>query len=376
MTPTERYRRDLKRSGFCADPAQAAAVGHTQRVFDDLLCPEPRTLRNFAARLLPEGRRTHRAVKGLYLWGGVGRGKTYLMDGFYDSLPMKAKLRTHFHRFMQRVHRELKTLRGESDPLALFADNFAARTRVLCFDEFQVTDIADAMLLGGLCKALFEQGVTLVATSNDAPDRLYADGLQRERFLPAIALIKQHTEAIKLDSEVDYRLRALEKAEIYHHPLDAAAERNLRESFNRLAPDFSDPCDLPDPSGPAHVLSVEGRVIRTVRCAEGVVWFEFEDLCGGPRAASDYIEIARCYHTVLVANIPQLDNGDDDKARRFISLIDELYDRNVKFITSAAAPSAALYQGERLATMFQRTVSRLQEMQSQEYLGRPHLLAA
>jgi cell division protein ZapE len=376
MTPMERYHRDLKRPNFCADPAQEHAVAHTQRLFDDLLNPEPRTLRNIASRILPEGRRFHRQVRGLYLWGGVGRGKTYLMDGFYDSLPFKTKLRMHFHRFMQRVHTELKTLRGESEPLALFADKLAPGTKVLCFDEFHVSDIADAMLLGGLCKALFERGVTLVATSNDAPDNLYANGLQRERFLPAIALIKQNTEMFKLETAVDYRLRALEQAEIYHCPLDAAAEQNLRSSFSRLAPDLSDPCDIPDPSEPVNVLSVDGRVIKTVRCAEGVVWFEFEELCGGLRAAADYIEIASCYHTVLLANIPQLHDGDDDKARRFIALIDELYDRNVKLIVSAAVPPAELYRGERLATMFQRTASRLQEMQSLDYLGRQHLAAA
>ena len=298
------------------------------------------------------------------MWGGVGRGKTHLMDLLFDSLTLSARLRLHFHEFMHGVHGELKTLGQRQDPLQIVADRLAARARVLCFDEFHVADITDAMLLGRLLDALFERGVVLVATSNSSPDRLYHDGLQRERFLPAIEAIKKNTEVFHLDSPTDYRLRALERAEIYHCPLDADAEVSLARSFASFSI-VGGQADV--------VLTVNGRSIPTRRCCEGVVWFDFEVLCGGPRSPADYLEISRRFNTVLLGGVPCMGDERGDAALRFVHLVDEFYDRNVKLIVSADAGPAGLYTGKRFADRFERTRSRLEEMRSHEYLARPHL---
>ncbi|CAN5237690.1 cell division protein ZapE [soil metagenome] len=303
-------------------------------------------------------------VRGLYLWGGVGRGKTWLMDMFFESLPFADKRRRHFHRFMQAVHHELHRLDDRTDPLEAVAAHIAATSRILCFDELFVSDIADAMILGNLFDALFRRGVTLVATSNVPPEDLYEDGLQRQRFLPAIANIEAHTETLHLAGTADYRFRALEKAEIYHSPLDDAADAALAHTFDRVAP---------DPERQDRPLEIEGRTIAARRRAGGVVWFEFEAICGGPRGTSDYVEIARCFHTVLISNVPVLVETFENEARRFIALVDEFYDRNVKLILSAAAPASELYRGDRLGFEFERTRSRLEEMQTHAYLARPHL---
>lgn len=362
-TPLSRYRDDLKRKGFCRDTAQEAVVFRTQRLYDDLLSSKvryPGRLWKFFSRKRP----TVVPVNGLYIWGGVGRGKTYLIDVFFDSLPFSEKLRIHFHRFMQSVHCELKSLGKEADPLGWVAERLSQRVRILCLDELHVGDITDAMLLGNLLAALFKRGVTLVATSNEAPDHLYRGGLQRERFLPAIDLIKRNMEVVHLDSETDYRLRALERAQIYHSPLDETVERSLRQCFEQIS------------RGPGKWdtnLEINGRKISTVRCADGIVWFEFEELCGTARAAPDYIEIARCFNTVLIGNIPILNDMHDDHAKRLIILVDEFYDRNVKLIVSAAADPEHLYIGARLTHSFRRTSSRLHEMQSHDYLARQHL---
>lgn len=354
-SPAERYARDLKRPGFTADPAQARAVAALQKVHDDLLAHPPR-------RRLGKLRWTR--VDGLYLWGSVGRGKTWLMDAFHESLPFTRKRRTHFHRFMLEVHARRAQHTSEQDPIARVAEDIAAETRVLCFDEFFVADIADAMILGRLTQMLFERGVTLVATSNVPPGELYKDGLQRERFLPAIRRIEQHCAVLHLDSPTDYRLRALTHAEIYHWPSDAAAEANLAAWFAQLAP----------AAGRAGgSLAVEGRPIAVRRLAEGVAWFDFAAVCATARSAADYIELARTHHTVLLSRVPQLTPDDEDTARRFITLVDEFYDRGVKLILAADVPREQLYTGKRLAFEFQRTQSRLVEMQSQEYLARPHL---
>ncbi len=362
MTPKQRYQRELAREGFSPDAAQAEAIEHLDRLWHALAeQPAPSLMARLGALFRPPPRPL---VPGLYLWGGVGRGKTWLVDAFYDSLPFAERQRVHFHRFMRGIHARLRALKDTADPLQRVGDDLAAEVRVLCLDEFHVGDITDAMLLGGLLQVLFERGVTLVATSNEAPDRLYWDGLQRERFLPAIDLLKRHTAVLNVDGGVDYRLRALEQAEIYHWPLDADAETALERAFQALAP---------EPGTSNTAVGVEGRDIPARRLADGVVWFDFDALCGGPRSVTDYIEIGRCFQTVLLSDVPVLETVDDDRARRFIHLVDEFYDRNVKLIVSAAAAPSELYAGRRLTAPFGRTVSRLQEMQSREYLARPHL---
>lgn len=360
MSPVEKYQQLLAQSVMSEDPGQRRVVDLLEALYQLLLA---RTRQKSAlSRLL--GRGNNAPVKGIYLWGGVGRGKTMLMDLFFECLPPGERLRMHFHRFMRRVHDELTQLSGTANPLDVVADRFAKETRVLCFDEFFVSDIADAMILGELLEGLFERGVTLVATSNVAPVDLYENGLQRRRFLPAIALLEVHTRVHQIDVEVDYRLRVLERAEIFHSPLDSAAERSLQRSFSALAPEVGS-VDV--------TLEIENRPIRARQVADDVAWFEFSELCEGPRSQNDYIELARIYHAVLVSNVPHFTGRDENSARRFISLVDEFYDHNVKLILSAAVPIVELYGGERLRFEFARTESRLLEMQSHEYLARTHL---
>ncbi|HCO58758.1 MAG TPA: cell division protein ZapE [Porticoccaceae bacterium] len=361
LSPQQRYQQDLRQEGFVADECQARAVEKLQ-VLQEQLISIGQVKGSLLSRLL--GNRRTEPVSGLYFWGGVGRGKTYLMDSFYESLPFQQKMRVHFHRFMRQVHRDLNRLKGRKNPLQLIAADIADEIRVICFDEFFVSDIGDAMILGGLMEQLFARGVTLVATSNITPERLYENGLQRQRFLPVIDLIKTHCEVMNLDGGTDYRLRALTRAEIFHHPSDAGAERNLAGWFADIAPE----------AGRANeALSIHGRSIRSRRLADGVAWFDFTNLCDGPRSAADYIEIARTHHTVLLSRVPQLTAFHEDAARRFINLVDEFYDRGVKLIIAADVPQADLYTGERSRFEFQRTQSRLTEMQSEEYLARPHL---
>jgi len=364
MTPSALYQKHLGTPGFVDDPAQRRVVAR----LDDLhrrLCARVRSDQGLRTRVARRFGRALPPERGLYLWGGVGRGKTFMMDLFFDSLPFDSKLRLHFHRFMQRIHRDLTRVSGRAEPLQWIADELARATRVLCFDEFFVSDIGDAMILGELLGGLFERGVTLVATSNIAPERLYWNGLQRRSFLPAIDAILRYNDVIELAGENDYRLRVLERAEIYHHPLDAAAEVSLAESFAALAPDVGTVgCEID--------LDIEGRPIRCRRLCDDVAWFDFRALCDGPRSQNDYIEIARFCHAVLVSGVPVFLPDMEDQARRFISLVDEFYDHNVKLILSAAAPVGALYQGERLGFEFERTRSRLLQMQSLEYLGRTH----
>ncbi|MFW5823625.1 MAG: cell division protein ZapE [Marinobacter sp.] len=363
MTPWERYQHDLEQPDFEWDPAQEDAVKRLQSLYERLVKAESerdRPLRKLALKVL-KGR--EEPVRGLYFWGGVGRGKTYLMDTFYESLPFERKMRVHFHRFMQRVHNELKNLKGEKDPLDKVAARFADEARVICFDEFFVSDIGDAMILATLMDGLFSRGVTLVCTSNIEPDGLYKDGLQRARFLPAIDLVKKHTDVVNVDGGVDYRLRTLEQAELYHSPLDEQADISLRRSFDSLSMEAG-----------SHSLNLEvnGRRLQARAHSDDVVWFEFRELCDGPRSQNDYIELAREFQTIIISNVPVLGGDKDDQARRFINMIDEFYDRNVKVIISAEAPITGLYAGGRLGFEFERTESRLLEMQSMEYLGAPH----
>ena len=287
------------------------------------------------------------------------------MDLFYDCLPFEKKLRTHFHRFMQRVHSELTMLQGEKNPLEKVAENISSEARVLCFDEFFVLDIGDAMILTGLLGALFRLDVIVVTTSNIAPDRLYQDGLQRDRFLPAIELIKQHTDVIEIGPGTDYRLRSLSQATLYHCPINSGTYRMLLDCFYELAPDKTE-------AKQDEIIEILDRNLQSRFCADDVVWFEFDELCDGPRSAFDYVEIARLFHALIISNVPQLNDSLRDQARRFVSLVDELYDRRVKLIIAAEVPIQSLYQGEILAIEFERTRSRLTEMQSHEYLGSEH----
>jgi cell division protein ZapE len=361
--PLARYHHAIGSGLIERDDAQLVAVRRLQVLFEALEKPVNNT--GFVAGWLATSlfKEQVEVTTGLYLWGGVGRGKTYLMDLFYESLPFPEKSRTHFHRFMRAVHLQLREMQGEKNPLQRVADRFSNRFRILCFDEFFVSDITDAMIMAAMLEALFKRGVVLVATSNIEPSRLYENGLQRRKFLPAIDLIETHTEVLNVDGGIDYRLRVLESAEIYYSPLDEGADSSLMASFEAISPD----------EGTKVVeLDVEGRGIQAKRCSEGVVWFEFSDICDGPRSQNDYIELAHVYQTVLIGNVPRFDGKTEDQARRFISLVDEFYDRNVKLIISAAEPIFSLYQGEQLEFEFRRTRSRLQEMQSNNYLAREH----
>lgn len=365
VTPRKKYQDHLSGPGFQSDPEQARAVDRLDDLHRRLCHASPATgWRSRLPRWITRAPAPAPAT-GLYLWGEVGRGKTFLMDLLYECLPFPDKLRMHFHRFMRRVHHELTDLSGRPDPLVEVARRLSADARVLCFDELFVSDIGDAMILGELLDGLFERGVCLVATSNVPPRGLYENGLQRRRFLPAIDLLERHTETFNLGGETDFRLRMLERAEIYHQPLDGSAEGVLAASFAALAPDA-------DAIENALDIEIEGRPIRARRCGDDIAWFDFGALCDGPRSANDYIELARIFHAVLISDVPVFTVGDDDRARRFISLVDEFYDRNVKLILSAAAPVESLYRGERWAFEFRRTESRLLEMQSYEYLGRSH----
>jgi cell division protein ZapE len=360
-SPLAEYRRRVERGELTADPAQARAIEALDRLHRDLVrAPPHRGLRQRIAKLA--GKR-NAPIRGLYLWGGVGRGKTFMMDLFYGTLPFADKRRQHFHRFMAHVHERLKSHRNVEEPLQLVAEEIAADTRIICFDELAVTDIADAMLLGGLFAGLFTRGVTLAATSNIVPDQLYSGGLQRQRFLPTIALLKKHTEVVHVDGGTDYRLRALERADVYQTPLGPSADARLTEFFESIAPDEG------DQGGSLEILD---RSIDYRRAADGVIWFDFAQICDGPRSQDDYIELSRLYQTVLVSNVPRFDTTLENQARRFIALVDEFYDRRVKLIVSAAAPVTEIYAGERLKHDILRTQSRLQEMQSHDYLAEAH----
>jgi cell division protein ZapE len=364
QTLCEIYERQLEQRSFQADPAQLAVVARLEDLRSRLIVAH-HSHASLGGRLLRAvGRRSAPTPeRGLYLWGPVGRGKTWLMDLFFNSLPFPERRRRHFHRFMHDVHAELKGLTEVEAPLETVAARLAAEVRVLCFDELFVTDIADAMILAGLFDGLFRRGVTLVVTSNTAPCDLYRNGLQRQRFLPAIELIERNVEVVAVAGGRDYRLRQLTQAGTYLISAQADTAGKLRALFAQLS-------DHADAS--AGTVEIEGRPIPVIRQSEAAVWFDFEALCTGPRSQDDYIEIARNYQSVLICGVPVMDSLREDAARRFIALIDELYDRCVKLVVSAAAPPDQLYRGERLPLEFQRTASRLTEMQSEEYLAREH----
>lgn len=366
-SPLEKYSQDLTREDFQHDLAQENAVKQLQRLYEDLQ-NKPLPVTGFK-KVLNRWKRVveksePKPIQGLYFWGGVGRGKTYLVDTFFDCLPFENKMRVHFHRFMHRVHQELKTLAGQSDPLKIIAKRFAEETCIICFDEFFVSDITDAMILGTLFEELFTHNVTLVATSNIIPDDLYRNGLQRARFIPAIKLINKHCDVVNVDSGVDYRLRTLEQAEIYHFPLDKQADENLRQYFKQLSVE----------DGKQNIsIEINNRQLATVEESDGVVHFEFSVLCESARSQSDYMELSRLYHTVLLANVQQMNVDNDDATRRFIAMVDEFYERNVKLIISAQVAMEDLYTHGSLEFEFKRCLSRLQEMQSHDYLASEHL---
>jgi cell division protein ZapE len=369
MTPGAGYRAAVDAGRMDPDPAQRHAVAVLDELHAALGAADANraadggAMRRWGRRLL--GRADAATpVRGLYLWGGVGRGKTWLMDLFFAALPVKAKRRVHFHRFMQELHAELRRVAGQRNPLTPIGAKLAAEARVLCLDEMQVNDIADAMLMAGLLETLFRHGVTLVTTSNVPPDGLYRAGLQRQRFLPAIALLERHCRVLELDSPTDYRLRQLAQASVYRMPAGAAADADLARAFAALTTGSA---------GSRAPIVVNDRPIPVVARDAGVVWLDFDVLCNIPRSKNDYVELARCFHTVLLANLRPLDDEQSDRVHRLVTLIDALYDRSCKLICSADAAPDALYRGRDMAFTFERTKSRLVEMQTEQYLARPHL---
>ncbi len=363
QSPLQHYQERLQQNDVLPDEAQREVVNQLQRLYqqlDERPTPEPISL---IGRIFASKKRAVATTKGLYIWGGVGRGKTWLMDLFYQSVADHAKQRMHFHRFMQWVHDELPRYQGQPDPLLKLAFDYSKQTKLLCLDEFFVSDIGDAMILAGLLDGLFANGVTLVATSNIPPDQLYKNGLQRSSFLPAIKLLNHYTEVAELGGDTDFRLRYLEEAQVYHTPLSEAVTERLCDEFKHLSQD----AEITDDE-----VEIAGRKIEVIHCSDDVAWFDFSQLCGYGRSAKDYIEIANCYHTVLLSNIPIMGDQQLEKLRRFTYMIDEFYDRNIKLIVSAEARPSLLYRGEKMAFEFERTVSRLREMQSHDYLAKGH----
>ena len=353
MNVREFYEDAVTRRGFQPDDAQRRAVDRLQQLYDDFVAFKKKRSNAFMKALSRSP-----APRGVYLWGGVGRGKSFLMDSFYSVVDVRRKTRIHFHEFMRGVHHELDTLKGMSDPLDEVARRIAKKYRLVCFDEFHVSDIADAMILHRLLSALFDLGVVFVMTSNYRPDTLYPDGLHRDRILPAIALLEERLDILNVDGGTDYRTRTLEQTRMYLTPLGAEADRALRTAFEAIA-------EVGDEDSR---LTIETRVIKALRRAGGVVWFDFATLCGGPRSQNDYLELANRFHTVVLSEVPQMSAALSSEARRFTWLVDVCYDRRVKLIISAAVAAEELYTVGTLANEFQRTVSRLHEMQSVEYL--------
>jgi cell division protein ZapE len=348
------YEAELATRGYVADPAQLRAVDALERCAQEWA--EFKEQRSNAFKKLinrPD------IPRGVYMYGGVGRGKSFLMDCFYNAVPLKRKTRLHFHEFMREVHRELGELQGTVNPLDELAKRMSKRFRLICFDEFHVADITDAMILHRLLAALFENGVGFVTTSNFKPDDLYPGGLHRDRILPAIALLNDKLEVINVDNGTDYRRRTLEALTLYHVPNGPAADAEMEKAFNALV----------ETQDEEPVLNIESRKIWVRRKAGGVVWFDFKSLCGGPRSQNDYLEIAAQFHTVFLSDVPHMPLRMASEARRFTWLIDVLYDRRVKLIVSAEVPPMDLYTDGPMAHEFPRTVSRLSEMQTSEYLS-------
>lgn len=371
LSPLSRYQQALDAGEYQADEVQRRAVTQLDRIYQALLQKPAASapaggLRGKFSRLLGKGGDTapQRPVQGLYMWGGVGRGKTWLMDMFFHSLPGDRKMRLHFHRFMLRVHEELTELQGRENPLEIVADGFKAETDVLCFDEFFVSDITDAMLLATLLQALFARGIMLVATSNIPPDDLYRNGLQRARFLPAIDLINEYCDVMNVDAGIDYRLRTLTQAHLYLTPLNDQTRETLDRMFVKLAGKAGE--DAP-------VLQINHRPLQAIRSVDGVLAVDFHTLCEEARSQLDYIALSRLYHSVILYNVRVMGPLKENTARRFLALVDEFYERHIKLVIGAEASMFEIYQGVQLKFEFQRCLSRLQEMQSEEYLKLPHL---
>jgi len=361
MTPLERYQETLKQKEFHVDDGQLAVV----HALDDLY---HRILSNQQQQhsVIHQFKRLFSAktpVPGVYLWGGVGRGKTWLMDLFYESLPITNKNRLHFHRYIREIHEQLEQHKGRKNPLRQIAKEFSEQYSLLCLDEFHVSDITDAMILHSLLKALLEYGVTLVFTSNIKPDELYKEGLQRERFIPAIKLIQSNNQTVKIEDGIDHRLSTIQQNEVYYSPLNDQNNQMLEQYFNKL-------CPCPPKADTS--LVINHRNLPVHKLADDVAWFVFDQMFNSPRAVADYIELAKLFHTVFISDIPYLSELNEDKTRRFIQLMDEFYDRNVKVIMSAVDKPENLYQGKILRFEFGRTISRMQEMKSLNYLQKPH----
>ena len=375
-SPIALYQQALDAGDYQPDDVQRRTVARLDTLYQEL---NQRTrpsvvnegIRGRLGRLLGRSapKKPIRPAQGLYMWGGVGRGKTWLMDMFFHSLPGDRKLRLHFHRFMLRVHQELTTLQGHENPLEIIADGFKTQADVLCFDEFFVSDITDAMLLATLLEALFARGITLVTTSNIPPDDLYRNGLQRARFVPAIELIKQYCDVMNVDAGIDYRLRTLTQAKLYLTPLNPQIEQEMDDIFVKLAGLAGKEKEVEK----APILEINHRPLPAICSAQGVLAVDFHTLCEEARSQLDYIALSKLYHTVLLHNVHQMATKDENTARRFLALVDEFYERRVKLIIAAEVSMFEIYCGERLKFEYQRCLSRLQEMQSEEYLASPHL---
>lgn len=357
MSVLAAYQHILTDKGFASDPAQLRAIQALDRCASEWAVYKDR--RSNALKKLF----VHPPIpKGVYMYGGVGRGKSFIMDCFYQAVPLKRKTRLHFHEFMREVHRELRDLQGVVNPLDVLGQRIAQRFKLICFDEFHVADVTDAMVLHRLLDALFKNGVGFVTTSNFHPDGLYPDGLHRDRILPAIELLKQKMEVINVDHGTDYRRRALDHVELYHTPLGDKADAAMLKAFEALA----------ETEDESPVMTIESRRIEAKRRAGDVIWFDFKTLCGGPRSQNDYLELASQFHTLVLSNVPQMAVRMASEARRFTWLVDVLYDRKVKLVVSAAVPPEQLYTEGPLSHEFPRTVSRLVEMQSNEFLAEAH----
>ena len=356
-SPAERYTQALESGQFMPDEAQAQAVQELDRVWKELLTrykASKKAFRRFRRQTYP---------RGVYMWGGVGRGKTWLMDQFYDAVPFRRKTRMHFHHFMQHVHKELNKLSGQRNPLDAVADQIYKNAVVICFDEFFVSNVTDAMILSDLFQKLFERGITLIATSNIAPEGLYKNGIHRDRFMPTITLVQKNCVVLNVDAGIDYRLRVLKQAQLFKYPLSSDAQSWMLERFQSLT-HTQTKSNTP--------IMINNRVVETLGHTEDVLWCEFSELCFKPRSPADFIEIANIYNTVLVSNVPHLTDHLSEGARRFIYLVDEFYDRGVKLLLTSEDSIVDIYQGEKLAFEIERTRSRLLEMQSDDYLNAAH----